>query len=120
MTSGWQVPPPPGDDDEVREPVWLSAADRAVLERLVDRAIRRATASAGVLDGLQATRTELRVAVARDTIWSRHNDIVRRALGYPPDVVPVRLGDRERRAVVALPDLPAGMRSAFGVDEVPG
>lgn len=55
--------------------------------------------------------TELHVAAARDAVWPASAARVRRATGWDPDVLPVRLSEAELASVLALRTLPAALRN---------
>jgi len=98
-------------------PHWLSAPDRAEVERAVQAALD------GGPDGgpvhpvaavhLSDVLTELHVATAREVVWPAPVARVRRATGWGSDVVPVRLSAVELASVLSLPGLAAPARAAL-------
>lgn len=97
----------------MRVPYWLAGADRG----------EAGTAIRDVLDGdmapcvdersLRCVLTELAIAPVREQLWPAVAAVARHAAGHAPDVLPIRLCDTERRAVLALPGLSGTLRSAL-------
>jgi hypothetical protein len=63
---------------------------------------------------LEDVLTELHVAAARDAVWPASAARVRLATGWDDDVLPVRLSPAELASVLAIPDLPAAVRTLLG------
>jgi hypothetical protein len=99
--------------DAVRIPHWLSKADRTDLAAAISTAL-----SAGDLHPVQEChlrdiQVELGVATARDRVWPDKAAIVRRAVGYSDDVLPIRVSEDEVNAALALTHLSPSARAAL-------
>lgn len=94
-----------------RLPCWMTSADRTALEA----AIRELCASTALVPALrtmlEAVSLELGVAEARDQVWPTVGQVRRQASQASPDVLPVRMSEEERAAVLTIPTLDAGVRS---------
>ncbi|MFW3170446.1 hypothetical protein [Geodermatophilus sp. CPCC 206100] len=106
LTAGESTP-------DVLVPHWLAAADRAQLSALVRAGVEDPRVHPVAALHLSDVLTELHVATVRDTVWPASAARVRRVTGWDPDVLPVRLSARELASVLALPTLPAALRTAL-------
>ena len=106
-----QVPTDPAEG--VLVPHWLSAEDRAELERAVQTALDGPPVHPVAAVHLLEVLTELHVAAARELVWPAPTARVRRATGWGEDVVPVRLSAVELASVLTLPGLGAATRDAL-------
>ena len=95
-------------------PHWLSAGDRAELQRAVQAALQGGDPVHPVAAiHLAEVLTELHVAAAREVVWPAPTARVRRATGWGADVVPVRLSAVELASVLSLPGLAHVAREAL-------
>lgn len=104
------------DPDAVRLPYWLAAADRGAVDVAIGMALGAALRTPGDEVSLLAVRDELAVAPVRQELWPDGAADVRCAQGYAQDVLPIRLCDAERDAVLALPGLSGALRAALNDD----
>jgi hypothetical protein len=106
---------PPGSDpaSAVLVPHWLSAGDRAEVQRAVQAALDVGPDHPVVAVHLAEVLTELQVAGAREVVWPAPAARVRRATGWGADVLPVRLSAVESATVLALPGLAPVTREAL-------
>jgi hypothetical protein len=107
------TPPAHDPTSSVLVPHWLSAADRAELERAVHAALDGGPVHPVVAVHLAEVLTELHVAAAREVVWPARITRVRRATGWGEDVVPVRLSAVELASVLSLPELAPVAREAL-------
>lgn len=96
-----------------RTPFWLTKPERVALSEAIATLISSTAMFPAVREELDAVLTELGVVEARDTVWPAKADIVRRASGFPSDVLPIRMSDSELDAVLALPNLPNTVHTAL-------
>lgn len=94
-----------------RIPYWLSQPDRVALAESIIALMDTATVLPRIRDRLDAVLTELGVVEARDKVWPTQSELVRRATGYAPDVLPIQMSREERDAVLALTGLPDTVRA---------
>jgi hypothetical protein len=94
-------------------PHWLTAADRAEVQRTVVAALDGQALHPVAAIHLDDVLTELHVAAAREVVWPAPTARVRRATGWGEDVVPVRLSAVELASVLSLTDLPPVVRTAL-------
>jgi hypothetical protein len=94
-------------------PHWLSADDRAEVERAVRAALDGGPVHPVAAVHLAEVLTELHVAAAREVVWPAPTARVRRATGWAADVVPVRLSAVELASVLSLPGLAHVAREAL-------
>jgi hypothetical protein len=94
-------------------PHWLSAADRAEVQRAVRTALEAGPVHPVAAIHLGDVLTELHVAAARELVWPASVARVRQATGWGADVVPVRLSAVELASVLSLADLSLVARRAL-------
>jgi hypothetical protein len=94
-------------------PHWLSAVDRAEVQRAVQVALASPTVLPVLAIHLGDVLTELLVASARELVWPAPIVRVRRATGWADDVVPVRLSAAELASVLSVPGLGPVARAAL-------
>ena len=94
-------------------PHWLSAVDRAEVQRAVQAALDTVPVHPVLAIHLGDVLTELHVAAAREVVWPAPVARVRRATGWGADVVPVRLSALELASVLSLPGLAPVARTAL-------
>jgi hypothetical protein len=94
-------------------PHWLSAVDRAEVQRAVQVALDGPSVHPVLAIHLGDVLTELHVAAARELVWPAPIVRVRRATGWADDVVPVRLAAVELAGVLSLPGLGPVARAAL-------
>jgi hypothetical protein len=95
-------------------PHWLSAGDRAEVQRAVQAALQGSDPVHPVAAiHLAEVLTELHVAAAREVVWPAPTARVRRATGWGEDVVPVRLSAVELASVLSLHGLAPVAREAL-------
>jgi hypothetical protein len=99
---------------QVLVPHWLTAAQRAELAVVVRDALAAPSVHPVAAIHLEDVLTELHVAAARDAVWPAPAARVRLATGWADDVLPVRLSAVEVAGVLALPVLPATLRTLLG------
>jgi hypothetical protein len=99
---------------EVLAPHWLARAHRSELATAVRVALTGRLMHPVAAIHLGDVLTELHVAAARDAVWPASAARVRLATGWDEDVLPVRLSAAELASVLAMPDLPAGVRARLG------
>lgn len=90
---------------------WLAAPARAILASTVRSALAVPGVHPVAAVHLADVLTELHVAAARDAVWPALAARVRLATGWEDDVLPVRLSAAEVSSVLALPGLPAAVRT---------
>lgn len=98
---------------QVLLPHWLTAAQRDELAATVRAALAGPAVHPVAAIHLADVLTELHVATVRDTVWPASAARVRLATGWAEDMLPVRLSAAEVASVLALPSLPAGLRSVL-------
>ncbi len=98
-------------------PHWLGAPQRLQLADSVQAALGDPAVHPVAVIHLEDVLTELHVAAARDAVWPASAARVRLATGWDADVLPVRLSVPEVTAVLALCELPAGLRARLAGDE---
>lgn len=96
-----------------RVPYWFTLDHRAALADAIVNLTATTTVFPTVREHLDAVLTELGVVEARDQIWPATAAVVRRATGYGPEVLPIRMSDDEVNAVLTLPLLPRSVRAAL-------
>ena len=94
-------------------PHWLSAVDRAEVQRAVSAALDTPSVHPVLAIHLGDVLTELLVAAARELVWPAPVMRVRRATGWADDVVPVRLSAAELASLLSLPGLGPAARAAL-------
>jgi hypothetical protein len=94
-------------------PHWLSAVDRAEVQRTVQSALDSPPVHPVLAIHLGDVLTELLVAAARELVWPAPIVRVRQATGWAEDVVPVRLSAPELASLLSLPGLGQVARSAL-------
>ncbi len=94
-------------------PHWLSAVDRAEVQRAVSAALDTPSVHPVLAIHLGDVLTELLVAAARELVWPAPVMRVRRATGWADDVVPVRLSAAELASLLSLPGLGPVARAAL-------
>jgi hypothetical protein len=99
-----------GNGPQALVPYWLGAVDRELLAEIVRVALRSVPVHPVAAIHLADVATELHVATARDAVWPAPAARVRRATGWDDDVLPVRLSSAERASLLALDELPDGLR----------
>lgn len=99
---------------DVLLPRWLGGTQRAELATAVRRALSGPAVHPVTAIHLEDVLTELHVAAARDAVWPAAAARVRLATGWDDDVLPVRLSAAELAGVLALPELPDGVRGTLG------
>jgi hypothetical protein len=92
-------------------PYWLAGAHRAQLATAVRAALTGRLMHPVAAIHLEDVLTELHVAAARDAVWPASAARVRLATGWDEDVLPVRLSAAELSSVLAVPGLPAAVRT---------
>jgi hypothetical protein len=107
------IPPAQDPAQAVLVPHWLSAGDRAEVERAVQVALDSGPVHPVAEIHLAEVLTELQVAAAREVVWPAPAARVRRATGWGKDVVPVRLSAVELASVLSLPGLAPVAREAL-------
>ncbi|SOE01204.1 hypothetical protein [Blastococcus haudaquaticus] len=105
------VLPAGGPGPEVLVPHWLAAGQRTQLATAVRQALTGRLVHPVAVIHLEDVLTELHVAAARDAVWPASAARVRLATGWDEDVLPVRLSAAELASVLALPELPDGVRA---------
>ena len=103
---------------QVRVPHWLTAAQRDELAATVREALASRPVHPVAAFHLQDVLTELHVAAARDAVWPASAARVRLATGWDADVLPVRLSAAELASVLAVPNLPEGLRGMLAGEPV--
>jgi hypothetical protein len=98
---------------QVLVPHWLTAAQRDELAAAIRQVIAERPVHPVAAIHLQDVLTELHVAAARDAVWPASAARVRLATGWEADVLPVRLSAAELAGVLAVPTLPARLRSVL-------
>jgi hypothetical protein len=98
---------------EILVPHWLDSAQREQLAGAVREALTADLVHPVVAIHLEDVLTELHVAAARDAVWPAPAARVRLATGWGADVLPVRLSGDELSGVLALPTLPADLRTTL-------
>jgi hypothetical protein len=91
-------------------PYWLAGPQRVQLATAVRAALTGRVVHPVAAIHLQDVLTELHVAAARDAVWPASAARVRRATGWDPDVLPVRLSAAELDSVLGIADLPDAVR----------
>ena len=99
---------------ETLVPHWLAGDHRTELATAVRAALTGRAVHPVAAIHLEDVLTELHVAAARDAVWPASAARVRRATGWAPDVLPVRLSAAERSSVLAVPGLPDAVRAQLG------
>lgn len=94
-------------------PHWLTAVDRADVQRAVQDALETAPVHPVATIHLGDVLTELHVAAARELVWPAPILRVRQATGWGADVVPVRLSAAELASVLSLSELSPVARTAL-------
>jgi hypothetical protein len=94
-------------------PHWLTAVDRAEVQRAVQAALDLPPLHPVAAIHLGDVLTELLVAAARELVWPASILRVRQATGWGADVVPVRLSAAELNSVLSLPGLSPIARTAL-------
>ena len=94
-------------------PHWLSAVDRAEVQRAVQAALDAGPVHPVLAIHLGDVLTELHVAAARELVWPAPILRVRQATGWAEDVVPVRLSAPELTSLLSLPGLAPAARAAL-------
>jgi hypothetical protein len=94
-------------------PHWLSAVDRADVQRVVQAALDVPALHPVAAIHLGDVLTELHVAAARELVWPAPIARVRQATGWGADVVPVRLSAPELASVLSLAELSPVARTAL-------
>lgn len=97
----------------VRVPYWITQDDRRELAETICWLFGAVTVHPTTRTDLDAVLTELGVAEARDQVWPLKAHLVRKVQGYTDNVLPIRMSERERRAVLSIPILPDSLRSAL-------
>ena len=92
-------------------PHWLDAPARELLAATVRAGLDDRSLHPVAAVHLQEVLTELHVAAAREAVWPTSTARVRLATGWDEDVLPVRLSAAEVAGVLALPGLPAPLRT---------
>jgi hypothetical protein len=106
---------PTGDPAyEILVPYWLAAVQRHELAEVVRASMTSRLVHSVAAIHLEDVLTELHVAAARDAVWPASAARVRLATGWDDDVLPVRLSAAELASVLAIPDLPAAVRTILG------
>jgi hypothetical protein len=103
--------PTGGAGPEVLVPHWLAGAQRIQLATAVRQALTSRAVHPVAVIHLEDVLTELHVAAARDAVWPASAARVRMATGWDQDVLPVRLSAAELASVLALVELPDGVRT---------
>lgn len=101
------------DLPQARTPMWLTADERADLTSAIVTFLDTVRVFPAHQALLADVLLELEVTSARDRLWPTAADPVRRAAGYSPDTVAVRMSADERRAIATLPNLPAAVSAAL-------
>jgi hypothetical protein len=94
-------------------PHWLTAVDRAAVQRAVQDALESPALHPVAAIHLGDVLIELHVAAARELVWPAPILRVRRATGWGADVVPVRLSAAELAGVLSLTELSPVARAAL-------
>jgi hypothetical protein len=94
-------------------PHWLTAVDRADVQRAVRTALDVSALHPVVAIHLGDVLTELHVAAARELVWPAPILRVRQATGWGADVCPVRLSAAELAGVLSLAGLSPSARAAL-------
>jgi hypothetical protein len=94
-------------------PHWLSAVDRAEVQRAVQAVLDASPVHPVLAIHLGDVLTELHVAAARELVWPAPIVRVRQATGWADDVVPVRLSAAELASVLSVPGLGPVARAAL-------
>jgi hypothetical protein len=99
---------------QVLVPHWLTSDQRDELADAIRAALAEWPVHPVAAIHLQDVLTELHVAAARDAVWPAPAARVRRATGWDDDVLPVRLSAAELAGILAIPDLPAAVKTVLG------
>ena len=98
---------------QVLVPHWLTSGQRTELATVLRDTLAERQVHPVAAIHLEDVLTELHVAAARDAVWPASAARVRMATGWDADVLPVRLSAAELAGVLAVPNLPARLRSVL-------